>query len=363
MLHAGLDLSRKKLDVCLLSEQGEHLDQLGVPPDVDSLRRLARRIDEVHAEPVSAVVESMTGARIVHDTLEQEGWEVEIADAQKVKGLAPLACKTDRIDSLVLATLSQRDLVPAIWLPDPRIREERELARFRLHLVKHRSMLKHRIHSTLINFGRPCPVTDLFGVEGRRLLERLEVPEPWRGNVSASVVLIDDLERQISEANRRLRQGHTEHPYIPLLMSAPGIGWVLAFTIAAEIGDISRFSSPEKLAGYTGLCPRVNQSGDSDRAARSQSTDRPTCAGPCSRRRCTRSSTRPTPSATNGTRGDWASSAAPRSPRSTSPAGSPRRSGTCSLATRGSLPEAPLFVWRPDRPFGLASASERSNFA
>jgi transposase len=33
-------------------------------------------------------------------------------DAQKVKGLAPLACKTDRIDSLVLATLSQRDLVP-----------------------------------------------------------------------------------------------------------------------------------------------------------------------------------------------------------------------------------------------------------
>jgi hypothetical protein len=52
MLHAGLDLSRKKLDVCLLSGQGEHLAQLAVPPDVDSLRRLARRIDEVHAEPV-----------------------------------------------------------------------------------------------------------------------------------------------------------------------------------------------------------------------------------------------------------------------------------------------------------------------
>ena len=48
----------------------------------------------------------MTGARLVHDTLEQEGWDVEIADAQKVKGLAPLACKTDKIDSLVLAVLS-----------------------------------------------------------------------------------------------------------------------------------------------------------------------------------------------------------------------------------------------------------------
>ncbi|MET0206199.1 MAG: transposase [Thermoleophilaceae bacterium] len=151
---------------CLLSETGEHLEQLATPPDAESLRRLARRIDEARDEPVCAVVESMTGARLVHDTLEQEGWDVEIADAEKVKGLAPLACKTDRIDSLVLATLSQRDLVPAIWLPDPRIREERELARFRLHLVKHRSMLKHRIHSSLINFGKPCPVTDLFGVRG-----------------------------------------------------------------------------------------------------------------------------------------------------------------------------------------------------
>jgi transposase len=79
------------------------------------------------------------------------------------------------------------------------------------------------------------------------------------------VELIDDLEGQIAEINRKLRDGHPDHPDIPLLLSAPGIGWVLAFTIAAEIGEIERFPSPEKLAGYTGLCPRVNQSGDKDR--------------------------------------------------------------------------------------------------
>jgi transposase len=265
MLHAGLDLSRKKLDVCLLSEQGEQLDQLAVPPDVDSLRRLARRIDEVHGEPVCAVVESMSGARLIHDTLEREGWSVEIADAQRVKGLAPLACKTDRTDSLVLATLSQRDLVPAIWLPDPRVREERELARFRLHLVRHKSALKNRIHSTMINFGRPCPVTDLFGVAGRGLLAKLDVPEPWRGNVTAALRLIDELEDQIAEVNRRLKASHADHPDIPLLLTVPGIGWVLAFTIAAEIGEIERFASPAKLTGYTGLCPRVVQSGERDR--------------------------------------------------------------------------------------------------
>ena len=50
-----------------------------------------------------AAIESMNGARFVHDQLELAGWQVEIADAQKVKGLAPLACKTDKIDTWVLA--------------------------------------------------------------------------------------------------------------------------------------------------------------------------------------------------------------------------------------------------------------------
>jgi hypothetical protein len=43
-----------------------------------------------------------------------------------------------------------------------RDRQERELARFRLHLVKHKSALKKRVHSTLIKFAKPCPVTDLL---------------------------------------------------------------------------------------------------------------------------------------------------------------------------------------------------------
>ena len=207
----------------------------------------------------------MTGARFVHDRLEQLGWEVLIADAAKVKGLAPLACKTDKIDARVLAVLSQRDLVPEIWLPDPRIRRERELARFRLHLVKHRSMLKHRIHATLISFGHPCPVTDLFGVAGRELLERLAIPQPWRGTVDASLELIDDLERQIDQINKELRCRRPRSSLRAAVDDRPGIGWVLAFTIAAEIGDINRFASAKKLGGYTGLCPRVNQSGDRDR--------------------------------------------------------------------------------------------------
>jgi len=118
MLHAGLDLSRRRVDVCLLSDRGELVAETAAPADVDGLRGLVERVAG-HRQPVRAVIESMNGARFVHDSLEELGWEVLVADAHKVKGLAPLACKTDKIDARVLAVLSQRDLVPAIWLPDP----------------------------------------------------------------------------------------------------------------------------------------------------------------------------------------------------------------------------------------------------
>jgi transposase len=263
MLHVGLDLSRRRLDYDLLCEDGSRLENGAVPPHADGLCGLARRVN-VFDEPVCAAIESMNGARFVHDRLEELGWRVEIADAQKVKGLAPLACKTDRIDAWVLAELSRRELVPAIWLPNPAVRAERERARFRLHLVRHRTALKNRVHATLVAFGKPCPVSDLFGVAGRELLHRLEVPQPWRGTIDASLQLIEDLDGQVRSCERELRTLGADHEYVPLLMSAPGIAWVLGYTIAAEIGDINRFSSPTKLCGYTGLCPRVHQSGERD---------------------------------------------------------------------------------------------------
>ena len=110
MLHAGLDLSRRRLDFCLLDERGKRVEVGVARPDRDGLEAFARGVEQRHGvDAVRAAIESMNGARFVHDTLEQCGWEVEVADAQKAKGLAPLACKTDRIDAWVLAELARRD--------------------------------------------------------------------------------------------------------------------------------------------------------------------------------------------------------------------------------------------------------------
>ena len=266
MLYAGLDLSRKRLDVRVLDRDGGSVVKCAVRPDRDGLAGLAARLEPLGA--VSGAVESMTGAQFVHDQLERHGWEVQLADAQKVKGLAPLACKTDEIDAWVLAELARLDLVPAVWQPDPKVRGARERARFRLHLVHHRSALKNRIHAALMAFGVPCPTADLFGVGGRRQLASLQLPDAWADSVAQCLELIDDLDRRIAAADRQLKQLGVEHRYVPLLTTIPGVAWILGYTIAAEIGDIDRFATPAKLAGYSGLCPRVYQSGQVDRRGR-----------------------------------------------------------------------------------------------
>lgn len=262
MVHVGLDLSRRRIDVCVVDDDGSVVEEFAAYPDADGLRILASRLAGVE---VRAVIESMTGARFVHDRLEETGWDVEIADAARVKALGPVAAKTDRIDARLLATLSHRDLVPAIWLPSPGVRGDRELARFRLFLVKRRTSIKNRIHSSLITWGITVPVSDLFGGAGREFLTELDLPQRWQETIGQSLEVIDHLDSQIICCEQRLRQAGADDPQVQLLKTAPGIADILAFTIASEIGDIGRFPSPNKLVSYSGLAPRVIQSGETDR--------------------------------------------------------------------------------------------------
>jgi transposase len=278
MLYVGSDLSRKRLDWHALAADGEQVGEGASPPDRDGLAHLVRGFAREHGS-VLAAIESMTGARFVHDQLELAGWDVRIADAQRAKGLAPLACKTDRIDAWVLAELARRDLIPEIWLPTPEVRGERERARFRLHLVHKRTSLKNRVHAICFQHGLRAPVVDLFGAGGRRFLERCELPEPWRSSVAASLYLVDVLEAQIDGIECELRRSGPEHRYRELLMSAPGIGWVLGYTIAAEIGEIERFPTPAKLVSTPACARGCASRARSTAAARSPSTARPTCAG------------------------------------------------------------------------------------
>src|SRR5436305_15982 len=91
---------------------------------------------------------------------------------------------------------------------------------------------------------------------------------PDSGGLAALVHRVGEFDQPVAAAidgwEGALRRLGAEHPYVPLLTTVPGIGPVLGYTIAAEIGDIARFPTAKKLVGYTGLCPIVRQSGRKD---------------------------------------------------------------------------------------------------
>jgi transposase len=199
MLPAGLDPSRHRLDAHLLDQHGGTVQVTTAPPDADGPRGLAGR-SAVHGQPVRAAIESMNGARFVHDQLELAGWQVAIADAQKVKGLAPWrADRPNRCPGAGRALPPRPG--PRALAPHPGVRAERERARWRLRLVRHRTALKHRIHATVVAFGKPCPGSDLSGAGGRQLLAHLTPPEPWIGNLTAALARIEDWTTRSTAAN------------------------------------------------------------------------------------------------------------------------------------------------------------------
>jgi transposase len=235
-----------------------------VSADLDGVLRLVGSA----GREVSAAVEMMSGAAWVAETLEAAGWRVQVADSRRARALAPLAAKTDKIDARALAELARRDLVPAVWVPPFADRALLEQLLRRMHLVRLRTSGKNRIFGILTQWGVRVPLNRLRKADGLALLERRGVPEVWRDSVQEALATIDYLDERVAQLDAVLRPLAREDDRAQLLTTIPGVGPLRSLTIATAVGDISRFSCASRLVGYSGLVPRIHQSGESSRTGR-----------------------------------------------------------------------------------------------
>src|SRR4051794_8549997 len=134
MRYVGVGWAYRGAVWCALGEGGASVGEGVVAADEDGLAGLVVRL----GSDARACVEMMSGAVWVHDRLAAAGWRVEVARA-RVRDLAPLACKTDKLDARVLAELCRGELVAALWLPPLAERALREQLRRRMHLVRLRA--------------------------------------------------------------------------------------------------------------------------------------------------------------------------------------------------------------------------------
>jgi transposase len=219
--------------------------------------------------PLSPIAVESTGSWYwLFDEMERAGHIPILTHPARAKLMMGHTNKTDKLDAEGLAILLRNGTLPSVWVPPPELRDQRELPRMRLEMVHYRTSLKNRIHATFAKYNigfNEC--SDAFSNKGRQLMEtRIEALPPETGRaVRQELELLDQVERQIDQAERRIREVVNQTPEMKLLMTMPGVGCILAIIIALEIGSIDRFAGPEKLASYAGTVPRVNSSGGKTR--------------------------------------------------------------------------------------------------
>ncbi len=132
----------------------------------------------------------------------------------------------------------------------------------RNQVVRHRTRIKNEVHAILqAHLIPPCPHADLFGRLGRSWLGRQELPVDERAAIERHLRELDRLGEDLELLDREIAGRVIEDPSVKRLLTITGVNIIVAAGLVAAIGDIRRFSSPQKLVSYVGLNPRVRQSG------------------------------------------------------------------------------------------------------
>ena len=208
------------------------------------------------------VIEATGNCMAVSRVLSPFVARVVIANPLQVKAIAHAHVKTDKIDAGVLASLHAAGFLPEIWTPPPDVERRRRLVARRDQVVRHRTRVKNEVHSILHAHLIPrCPHADLFSRVGREWLKRQPLPSDEILAIERHVRELDRLGEDLDLLDREIPQDALGDPAVKRLMTITGVNLTVAVGLIAAIGDIHRFSSPQKLVSYIGLNPRVRQSG------------------------------------------------------------------------------------------------------
>lgn len=232
----------------------KHDDQLlqdatTIPSTTTAIDRLA----ETHPD-AEFLLEASGVHEWIHDRLIDHGCHVFVGHPIKRQQNED---KNDGEDAERFAGRHQVGEVTQVHVPDPELRQARDIVRQRAGLIKEKTRLTNRLKSTLARWGyfaknNPDPLTE----DGRQQVtdERPELA-PLYGLIDELDTHVDALEDHVD----RHAEGISE---VERLKTIPGVGNLIALALHVEIQDVNRFPNAEALVSYFGLDPEIEQSGD-----------------------------------------------------------------------------------------------------
>jgi len=256
-LFAGLDVHQDSITATIKDDAGNPVRVQKVETNEDGVCYLFKRMRKV-----KAVFEASRSWTYYASLLRPYCKELIMAHPLKVRAIASARIKNDKIDSNVLCDLLLADLIPRSYMPPQQIIELRETLRYRVSLGRLRAKIKNKVHNILAREGKKCEFKSPFGSRARLWINHLELKQNNRRELEYNLSLIDNLSNEIAKLDKEIGGLKLAYPEVDLLTSIPGISTYSGLLILAEIGDISRFPTPQKLAAYSGLISSTYQSGE-----------------------------------------------------------------------------------------------------
>ena len=283
MIYIGVDVRRKACAATVKDGGGRTLLQRDFANSRRGAEGFVREIKGMFGDrgPVAAVCKAAGSYwYVLHDTLEGSGIDTRVAHPARTEAIAQAMPNSRKVDSAVLSDLLRADIVPEVYVPEEYYRNLRALARLRIDWVKSSAMCRDRIAAIVARYDdkeedeEEPPTQGGYGKEWTEWLRSADVSDVDRTAIGGYHEQLALLGKQVGNLEKEMAGMCAQDEWAGLLTSMPGIGPAIAITIIAEVVDMKRFTSAEKLVAYAGLAPPPHRGGGDGDARRHGHTTR-----------------------------------------------------------------------------------------
>ena len=265
-LFVGLDVHKDSIAVA--HAQGQSADPPvfvgAIGPRHTDLDKLVRRLQAKTSDLVFAYEAGPCGYGL-HRYLTGRGFSCQVVAPSLIPKKPGDKIKTDRRDAVALARLLRSGDLTRVYVPTVEDEAIRDLCRARDAARITLKNAKLRLKAFLLRLGLHYVGRANWTDAHRRYLAKVVCPTP------AQHIVFQESVRAVDEQVDRLHRLEAEllergpawrlSPVVQALQALRGVQWLVAITVVAELGDLTRFDSPRQLAAFVGLVPSEDSSG------------------------------------------------------------------------------------------------------
>jgi transposase len=242
MWHVGVDLHRKTVVIAAVHDSGE------VRPPVRCQNSETERIKETFRAFGSfrAVVEATGTYRWFYKLVAPMG-TVHLAHPGKLRIMVQRRCKTDALDSQLLANLLRINQIPLAYVPPDEYQLLRDITRYRARLVRGLGSVKNSLRALLARYNMEPIFKYPWGPRGMCWFSKQQFGLVDNAVRDELIARFRHYKLEIEAVNERLEGLQLLYPQIEALTELRGVGLYTAMVVIGELGDVNDFDEPSKL--------------------------------------------------------------------------------------------------------------------